>query len=139
MNNTDYWVYSFGNNSWTTTDVKGVNNTKYKIDLSRNGFYVDNVKISDVNEIVFETGCNIYLGSLNNNGSKNHSYSAGGLVIYDCKIYESKDLIRYFIPCYRKSDNHIGMYDVVNDVFYMNLGAEAFIKGTDIPNNSQLQ
>ena len=35
-------------------------------------------------------------------------------------------------PCYRKSDSVIGMYDVINDVFYTNNGPGAFGKGPDV-------
>lgn len=36
------------------------------------------------------------------------------------------------IPCYRKSDGEIGMYDLVNGVFYTNAGSGTFIKGEDV-------
>lgn len=34
--------------------------------------------------------------------------------------------------CYRKSDSIIGMYDVVNNIFYTNTGSGTFEKGADI-------
>lgn len=45
------------------------------------------------------------------------------------KIYEDDNIIFNLIPCYRKSDNVIGMYDLVNDVFYTNAGTGSFNKG----------
>lgn len=36
------------------------------------------------------------------------------------------------IPCYKKSNNEIGFYDIINDVFYANQGTGTFIKGPDI-------
>lgn len=36
------------------------------------------------------------------------------------------------IPCFRKEDNEIGMYDTVNGVFYTNVGEGALTKGDDI-------
>ena len=36
------------------------------------------------------------------------------------------------VPCYRKSDNEIGMYDLVNDTFYTNAGTGTFTKGADV-------
>ena len=53
------------------------------------------------------------------------------LKIYSCKIYDGYILVRNFIPCYRNSDNVIGMYDLVNNVFYTNAGTGTFIKGND--------
>jgi hypothetical protein len=35
-------------------------------------------------------------------------------------VKKSGKEIRNFVPCYRKSDNVAGMYDIVNDVFYSN-------------------
>jgi len=51
---------------------------------------------------------------------------------YNIKIYEQNQLIREYIPCYRIADDVIGMYDIVNNVFYTNAGTGIFIKGSDI-------
>ena len=40
--------------------------------------------------------------------------------------------IRNFVPCYRKSDGVIGLYDTVEGVFYTNRGSGDFTKGPDI-------
>lgn len=52
--------------------------------------------------------------------------------LYSCKIYENNVLVRNFIPCYRKSDNVIGLFDTINQVFYTNAGTGTFLKGADI-------
>jgi hypothetical protein len=51
--------------------------------------------------------------------------------LYYCKLYDNDVLVRNLIPCYRKSDNAIGMYDTINKVFYTNSGSETFLKGND--------
>ena len=38
----------------------------------------------------------------------------------------------YMKPCYRKSDNVIGMYDVIGEAFYTNAGSGSFGKGPDV-------
>lgn len=43
-----------------------------------------------------------------------------------------------FIPCYRKADNEIGMYDLVSDTFYSNDGTGEFTKGNDLTPNCLL-
>ena len=53
--------------------------------------------------------------------------------IYDCKMYYSDVLVRNFIPCYRNSDNEIGLYDLVNDVFYTNQRTGVFTYGSVAP------
>jgi hypothetical protein len=40
------------------------------------------------------------------------------LRIYSCKLYNGEELIKDLIPCYRKSDNVRGMYDLINGVFH---------------------
>ena len=54
------------------------------------------------------------------------------LKMYSTKIYDNNVLVRDFIPCYRNSDNVVGMYDLVNNVFYTNQGTGAFTYGQAI-------
>lgn len=50
----------------------------------------------------------------------------GSVKIFECKLYKDQTLVRNMIPCYRKSDNVIGMYDVMNSQFYTNAGSGTF-------------
>ena len=51
--------------------------------------------------------------------------------IYSCKLYDAdKVWLRYFIPCVRISDGKPGMYDRVNDAFYVNEGSGADFQTT---------
>ena len=53
--------------------------------------------------------------------------------IFYCKIWnDSGTLIRDMIPCYRKSDSVIWMYDLVNGVFYTNSWTWSFTKWSDV-------
>lgn len=56
----------------------------------------------------------------------------GDKKIYYFRIYNGTILLRDFIPCYRKSDGEIGMYDKINGVFYTNSGTGVFLKGNDV-------
>ncbi len=59
--------------------------------------------------------------------------NSGGIKIYSCKIYNQNNVIeRDFVPCYRISDNEIGLYDKVNNVFYTNSGSGSFLKGANV-------
>ena len=51
--------------------------------------------------------------------------------VYYCKITVDGTLVRSFVPCYRKSDNIVGLYDLVNGVFYTNAGSGVFAVGAD--------
>lgn len=43
------------------------------------------------------------------------------------KVYLNGTLLHDLVPCYRKSDNVVGMYDIVGNVFYTNAGAGSFV------------
>lgn len=45
---------------------------------------------------------------------------------------DSWTYVRKLIPCYRKLDSVIWMYDIVNNVFYTNAGSWTFIKWNDV-------
>ena len=49
--------------------------------------------------------------------------------LYYALIYDGNNLIRQFIPAKRKSDNVVGLYDLVNDTFYTNAGSYNFDYG----------
>lgn len=51
------------------------------------------------------------------------------LRIYSTRLYSDETLIRDFVPCYRKSDNVAGMYDLVTNTFYTNAGTGDFTVG----------
>ena len=62
---------------------------------------------------------------------KNYAISAK---LYSTTIYDDDKLVRDFVPCYRKSDGVIGVYDRVENKFYTNSGTGSFQKGEDINN-----
>jgi uncharacterized repeat protein (TIGR02543 family) len=47
-------------------------------------------------------------------------------------IYTNGKKVRDMIPCYRKNDSVIGMYDIINDTFYTNNGTGTFLKGSNV-------
>lgn len=59
--------------------------------------------------------------------------------LYGLKIYNNSVLVRHFVPCYRKSDNVVGLMDLVNNVFYTNNGSGTFLKGDDIRRSSWIR
>lgn len=52
--------------------------------------------------------------------------------IYEMKIINAGVLYRHFIPTMRKSDNVVGLYDKLNNVFYTNSGSGSFVAGNNI-------
>ena len=73
----------------------------------------------------------IYGDQVNMASTKMYAISAK---LYSTTIYDDDKLVRDFVPCYRKSDGVIGLYDRVENKFYTNLGTGSFQKGEDINN-----
>ena len=51
---------------------------------------------------------------------------------YYVKIWDWATQVRDFVPCYRKADTVIWMYDLINGVFYTNAGSGTFTKWNDV-------
>ena len=52
--------------------------------------------------------------------------------LFYLQVFDGDRLAIDLIPCYRKSDGEIGMYDLANGVFYTNEGTGTFLKGNNI-------
>lgn len=106
-------------------------NIYQKIDTPTN-IVVNNTGIY-YNSILQETSN--YENSVNTNlflfrRANNTSYATAKIGIV--KLTRNNSLVRNLVPCYRKSDNVAGMYDLVNGVFYTNSGTGTFIVGPNV-------
>ena len=72
---------------------------------------------------------NLFLLGQNYNGN----YRGNGLKQITYFKYADKNgtMLRDMIPCYRKSDNVIGMFDLVSQTFFTNAGTGVFTVGED--------
>ena len=52
--------------------------------------------------------------------------TSGTLKWYYAKIRQGNNLIRWYVPCYRKSDNAVGFYDMVNHTFNQSYAQGSF-------------
>lgn len=100
-----------------------ISGTIKKINVNGTDFAIT---INDYN--IYSSNNNIILFSDTNNANK----FIGKL--YYLKLYDNNVLVRDYIPCYRKSDSVVGLYDIVNGSFYTYGGENPFLKGSDIPN-----
>ena len=112
--------------SYSNTTFSINNRYTYKGDYNNGKSYIDDVY--QITRTLSGSG-NIYL-FMSKDSSTTRFLSNGKIFL--SKIYQNDVLVRNFIPCYRKSDSEIGMYDVVNGVFYTNQGSGTFLKGNDI-------
>lgn len=73
---------------------------------------------------------NLYLFAQNYNGTLR---CAGTRQISAFRYYDQNDvLICDLVPCYRKSDGVIGMYDLARSIFLTSAGSGSFTKGADV-------
>ena len=107
--------------------------SKHKYLLDGNVLYIDGTETITGSGTVNFGSQTLYLFARNYNGTAGQF---GSWRLYSCKIRTNGSLVCYFIPCYRNSDNAVGLYDLVNNVFHANQGTGAFIYGSvvDIPN-----
>lgn len=156
LNLDNKYVYSAGGNPWLSfeknsqgfywnagsTTVFGVHslsaNIKYNYEITyNNGTFTSSGAYN---------GTHSYSGNL---GSTNFTFFGSTSSMTSCKLYKLKlysgqnyTLVRDLVPCYTKQGvtnngttypvNTIGLYDLVNNIFYANLGSGIFTKGNDL-------
>ena len=124
--------------NYVDTDTAGITGTngdgRHIYSNTENKFYLDNTLIKTLSTSSFTSTINLYVFALNESivSSTNIETRNCTAKLYELKIYDDNILIRDFVPCYRKSDNEIGLYDLVNNVFYTNAGTGVFTMGAII-------
>lgn len=84
--------------------------------------------------------CNIDETEFMRTGSHDNSYRyklfnedyPSNAKVFSCVIYYNDEKIGNYVPCYRKSDGEIGLYDLVLKTFLKNRGTGTFEKGPDV-------
>ena len=119
------WFATWGNELTISSPLINLN-TDYTIEIINNTLYVNGTTRGQFTTPFVGNNPLFVFGS-NWDGGQRHLIG---------RIYEFYigDIINY-TPCYRKSDNKPGMYDLVNDVFYVNANQSAsqdFIVGPDV-------
>ena len=105
-------------------------NTEYAISITRGLATINNVNYTSGDTTSIDGSYTFYVGSFNNAGSV-YSKGFSGKIYYS-KLYNNNILVFDGVPCYRKSDNEIGMYDLVSNTFFTNAGTGTFTAGAEI-------
>lgn len=123
------WGYFVYVNATTATSINTLYEIETKVNSSNLEFYINNSKQGQLN-------------TTNNSASQKHGLFArfrnnsprlyAKVKLYAFRYKRNNTLIRDLVPCYRKSDSEIGMYDRVNGTFYTNGGTGTFTKGSDV-------
>lgn len=114
---------------WTGMSLQEVTGATAGIDMTQRYQFTQNSS-----GITFTQGSNTYTfnysanstpstGTSNYRIAGNKQNNRSEIYFYNAKIYDSADtLLHDFIPCYKKDTNKIGVYDIINDVFYPSTG-----------------
>ena len=95
------------------------------------------VNDSLVSNVKFDTAIpeNVKMGIFRM-GEKNNTWTAAtgpsSQILYKQKIYKNTEILRDFVPCYRKSDDAVGLFDLVSNSFFNNEGSSPLLKGVEI-------
>ena len=132
-NSNDTYVYAmfwtkYSGSSWYSS-FSFYNGNNHTLEMSQSWIYEDGTLRASLSSSTFTSPTNMTIFALNDNWtiSEQSAYK-----LYYFKIWNNWTLVRNFIPCYRKQDNVIWLYDLVNSVFYTNSWSWTFSKGNDV-------
>lgn len=125
-------VRGYGLNNSSATTLSAGTRATFTFD------YQPGSQVCKKNGVTFLTGtkawsqgptAHLFMFANNDNGSIKWKAKAS---IYRAYIVADDVELRDFVPCYRKNDSKPGMYDLVNGVFYTNIGSGEFTVGPDV-------
>lgn len=120
----------FGYTSTTSSGVTPSINDFDEIELSKNGAIINGIDVptniytswkNNLELLLFKYAVDSIFG-----------YTSGYVQIAEFKIWEGETLLIDFVPCYRKSDGHIGMFNLISETFFENAGSLSLEKGGDV-------
>lgn len=104
-------------------------NTDYHIEADKTQVSFNNSSYSLGSSGLTSNNLDVYIFILNNNNSL---IEPSKIKLYNFEIYEDDVLVKKYVPCYRKSDGVIGLYEIVDKEFLTNSGTGTFEKGADV-------
>ena len=141
-----FWVGNTGNISCGLQTSQGV---EYTLDATADNGTItalwNDVEYTSTYSGNLYTEQNMFIFGGNSNGTL--AESGSGYRLYAFQIYDNGTLVRDFIPA-KNNEGTIGLYDLVNDVFYTNAGTgtftgkvkakSAFVMGSTVPVTGKL-
>ena len=123
--NWDFYI-SAGSTSRTTFSA---DTNRHTIVIDKSTVIIDGVSWA-INYVNFTYSSWLWVFYYNTNAT-DYLYSSNKL--YKLDIYDENWVHIYdLVPCYRKSDSVIGMYDLINDTFYTNAWTWTFTKWPNV-------
>ena len=133
-NGTVYYRY-FGSTvaQASSTGIPNVNGSWHLIRCGSNGYWIDNnlVLLTSTNTTGEIDSTEKRLMIFNRVGAQTEANGFKGRC-GRLGFYRNLEPVALLVPCYRKADTVIGMYDIIGGVFYTNEGTGSFTKGSDV-------
>ena len=125
INNGGTWAYASkdGGGQWNSTGITAdTNKHTLKFNVDKGYYFISNTSMTqnaqfDQVPTLSSSNLNLYLFAENDVGNL---YRLSAPKIYEFKIYENKNLVRYMIPAIQDSTGKVGLYDIIDDIFYGN-------------------
>ena len=132
INNTGALYSRFGTvNASSQPTLTSGTTYNIKVDVPNRTLYVNNDSYTFTDSVISDITKSIFLGNIN--APVGATLNLGGTANYrSMKITKNDNILHNFIPCYRKSDNEAGLYDIVTNTFSANAGTGAFTVGSDV-------
>ncbi|MBR1747988.1 MAG: InlB B-repeat-containing protein, partial [Clostridia bacterium] len=128
INNTARFDY---NNSIGTGMGSLSAGTKYVLSAERNRAWLnDSTALSAHTYASYTAGGKLTFMASYVGGEKNGLDNYGKMRVYGVTVWSAGTIAGYYVPCYRTSDNAIGLYDVVENKFFAGTGS--LTKGGDV-------
>lgn len=126
------WYCGSGYNQFRSAlkNVGTTLNTKYTFLINGNSMTINGSSVSRTSTRTTGDPLEIYIFASNYNGKE--KFINTGVRIYQLKFTVDGTVEADFVPCYRKSDNEAGMYDLIGRRFLTNAGTGTFTVGADI-------
>lgn len=121
----DYFQH-FYNNGYDNLDF-GDFNIRQIAELNKNVMSLNGVTHTRT-AATFQCDHSMYICAVNNAGTATFF---SNMRVYSCQIYDNGTLVRDFVPCTNASGT-VGLYDMVNGIFYANAGTGAFTAGAEV-------
>jgi len=126
---TNIQIGHLSSSSWNMSDA----DTQFRYTQSSPSNAVNNKTYIDGEITISGTSSvSLYLFAQNESPGNTNSVWDSSIRLYACTMAVNGLPIRNYVPCYRKSDGVIGLYDTINKEFKTNEGTGSFTKGPDI-------
>ena len=111
----------------STSNISVTPAGRHIIDKNKNTCTIDDITITHTAG-TFQSSYNLVL--FGNNGLGTIDSRKVCAKLYSCQVYDNDTLIRNYVGI--NYDDSIGLWDLVNKVFYPNLGTGSFIAGPSV-------